>query len=57
MASKYCDCGRRIVVFKSKGFKGVKSPKGDDHVLCQKCWQSERDRTKKIPEDRRITPQ
>jgi hypothetical protein len=53
MARRYCECGRKIVVFKCKGFKGVKQGKAD-HELCQKCWKAERD--KEVPEMRRITP-
>lgn len=39
---RYCKCGRKIVVFKCKGQKGVKQA-NPDHDLCQKCWKSERD--------------
>ena len=53
MARRYCECGRKIVVFRSKGFKGVKQGKSD-HELCQKCWKAERDR--EVKEMRRITP-
>ncbi len=42
MSRRYCNCGRKIVVFKCKGYKGVKQGK-DDHDLCQKCWESFRD--------------
>lgn len=49
---KYCDCGRKIVVFKSKGRKGVKQAK-DDHDLCQRCWKGMK---WIVPEVRRITP-
>lgn len=44
MARRYCNCGRKIVVYKSKGYKGVKQGK-DDHDLCQKCWKAFRDKT------------
>lgn len=39
MARRYCKCGRKIVVFRSKGRKGVKQGK-EDHDLCQRCWES-----------------
>lgn len=55
MARRYCECGRKVVVFKSKGFRGVKQGK-DDHELCQECWKKEQDSMYKIPEMRRITP-
>jgi len=55
MARRYCKCGRKIVVFKCKGFKGVKQGR-DDHDLCQKCWRSEQDSKAWIPPFRRITP-
>lgn len=51
---RYCKCGRKVVVFKCKGFKGVKQAK-DDHDLCQRCWQSFRDSTSEVPEMRRIS--
>lgn len=53
MARRYCKCGRKIVVFKSKGYKGVKQGK-DDHDLFQQCWKSFKDSTQ-IPSVRRIT--
>lgn len=52
---KYCDCGRKIVVFKCKGYKGVKQGK-PDHDLCQQCWESFKDSEREVPEYRRITP-
>jgi len=55
MARRYCECGRKIVVKKSKGFKGVKQGKGD-HELCQLCWKRERDMRWIVPEMRRISP-
>ncbi len=55
MARRYCECGRKVVVFRCKGFKGVKQGK-EDHELCQRCWESERDSGYKVPEMRRITP-
>lgn len=55
MPRKYCDCGRKIVVFKCKGYEGVKQGK-KDHDLCQKCWESFKDSNRDVPEYRRITP-
>lgn len=55
MARKYCECGRKIVVWRNKGFKGVKQAK-DDHELCQQCWKRDRDSNYKVPEMRRISP-
>ena len=54
MARRYCECGRKILVYKSKGRSGVKQAKRD-HELCQKCWESERDSQYRVPEMRRIT--
>lgn len=50
----YCECGRKVVVFKSKGAKGVKQGK-EDHNLCQRCWKRDKDSNYKVPEMRRIT--
>lgn len=55
MARKYCECGRKVVVRKSKGRSGVQQSK-DDHELCQQCWKRERDMRYEVPEMRRITP-
>ena len=52
---RYCKCGRKIVVFKCKGVSGVRQGK-DDHDLCQRCWESFQDASRKVPEMRRITP-
>ncbi len=38
--TKYCECGRRIVIFIG-GTWVVPGP--DGHDLCQQCWQSQRD--------------
>lgn len=50
---RYCKCGRKVVVQKSKGNYGVKRGK-EDHDLCQKCWKSFRDSNWIVPEMRRI---
>jgi hypothetical protein len=40
-AAGYCECGRRIQIFFAS-----RQATGRDryHVLCQQCWQRERDR-------------
>lgn len=51
---RYCKCGRKVVVYKSKGAKGVKQ--GDtDHDLCQQCWKSWKDSSAEVPEFKRVT--
>lgn len=52
MARRYCECGRKVVVRRSKNRGGVKQGK-DDHELCQKCWKAERD--KEVSQVRRVT--
>ena len=55
MARRYCKCGRKVVVKKSKGRRGVHQ--GDwDHDLCQKCYKSFRDSSYQILDLRRVTP-
>ena len=44
MRQKYCQCGRKIVVRSYYG-KRIYIPQDDDHLLCQQCYRSERDRT------------
>lgn len=42
MDHRYCECGRKILVYRHKGFKGMKRPNAD-HILCQRCWKSDKD--------------
>lgn len=43
MRQKYCECGRRIVIKLYYGGR-VLFPRDNDHLLCQQCYRSERDR-------------
>lgn len=52
---RYCECGRKVVVKRSKGRPGFKQGK-DDHDLCQQCYKRDRDMRWIVPEMRRITP-
>ena len=53
---KYCDCGRRIIVRKGLGRSRYALPRDGDHVLCQRCYQAERDRTREVPEKTAVEP-
>lgn len=51
---RYCKCGRKVVVNRSKGKHGVKQG-ADDHDLCQRCYKSFRD-SSNVKRTKRYTP-
>ena len=52
--TRYCSCGRKIAVARSKGRAGVIQSK--NHDLCQKCWKAERDRERNTVRELNLWP-